>query len=97
MVLCEKYEVTLGVSNINSTNTEQIKLKEWINMNWKTLSKCLKILLPRDIDESIIQQILNSFQAWINLSGSLNLLHIRDNFLNTLCNACLPNGIIFTW
>ena len=97
VVLCEKYEIKLGVSNSNLTSVDHIKIKEWINTNWKTLSKCLKILLPRDIDESITQQLLNNFQAWINLSGSLKLLQIRDSFLNFLCNACLPKGMILTY
>ncbi len=95
LVLCEQYKITLGTKQTNvGNNPDKKNLVEFINTNWKSMIKTLKILLSRDVDESLTQMVLNIYQNMINLTGSLGLNQARDTFLMTLCQACVPNGKI---
>ncbi len=75
-----------------ATTHDQTNFKDWINTNWKAIRNCLKLILPIDLDESITQFILKTFQNMINLCGRLGMNQARDVFLETLCQGCLPNG-----
>lgn len=94
LVLFEKCGFTLSVTSNTATTHDQVNFKDWINNNWKTILKSLKLILPVDIDESITQFILKTFQNMINLCGSLGMNQARDSFVLTLCQGCLPSGNI---
>lgn len=93
-VLCESNGIKLGNLFVSTEVTPmQVKIKEWIMKNWKVLLKCFKALFPKEMDEIMTQQILKSFQAWINITGTLQISQARDSILLTLCQGCLPTGI----
>ena len=90
--LSEKLGINLAIVDNSLSTQEQVRFKEWLNVNWKTLLKGLKSLLAKDADETTTQSILNTFQKAINLFGSLNFPQARDSFLLVLCQACLPSS-----
>ena len=90
--LSEEYEIKLGYLNKNLETDDQKDFYDILHNNWKNVLKILKYLLPKEVDESVTQTILNTLQNLINLTGSLHIPQGRDSIIMTLCNGCLPNG-----
>ena len=88
--LSERCDFKLGVNTNVATTHDQKNFIEWLSISWKTILKCLKPLLPKQVDESMTQHVLNTFQKVISLTGSLGLTQARDSYIITLCQNCLP-------
>jgi hypothetical protein len=97
LVLADNYKIVIGASENNLNSTDKKAFQEWISVNWKAMLKTLKLLLSKEIDESLTQNILNNLQNLINLTGSISLPQARDSALMALCQGCLPNGIPFPY
>jgi len=68
---------------------KQEKCKELLLTTWKPLLKVLSSLLGKVRDESNIQILLNSYQNFISVCGSVTCYVARDAFLESLCSFCL--------
>ena len=70
---------------------------ELIKLTWKPLLSVLSNLMKSTSEESNLQMLLNSYQNFIGVCGSVSLkgtagnlpYEARDAFLESLCSFCL--------
>lgn len=93
-------KMPLQSSIMTSTKSDAgSQCKELLNTSWKPLLSVLSNLLRTTQEESNLQTLLNCFQNFIGVCGSLANragqlpYDARDAFLETLCSFCLTPAI----
>lgn len=95
-VVCLALECLIGIINgifklIKSTQEEDKKIaSSMCSACWPTLLASLSLLLEKSNDESIITDILKSYQIFIQICGELHQATGRDAFLTSLSKFTLP-------
>ena len=73
-----------------------IDCKDLLLLSWKPLLQVLQNLLRITNEESNIQLLLNCYQNFIGVCGSVQCYEPRDGFLESLCSFCLSENITST-
>ena len=89
--------LTSKMSNVNSSikNDGYSQCKDLLHISWKCLLIVLQNLMKTTNDESNIQLLLNAYQNFIGVCGSIafkggnSAFEARDAYLESLCNLCL--------
>ena len=87
-VLAEQSGIQLGKSNKIVKNGFMMILEKV----WKIALRCLRNLLNKEVEEGVTQNILNTFQAYVNLTGSVQLKGAQVSFVKMICDFCLPKS-----
>jgi hypothetical protein len=66
----------------------QSQIADVLRSGWRALLPILTQLMNRVQTEALLQTTLNCFQAFFNISGSLNLSAPKESFLSTLAQFC---------
>ena len=90
--LTEKAGLKLGEMAQFPLNKEQSEVEFMLTMTWKHLLPVISIILSNCWEEGVLQLILNCYQSFINISGTLNTSSAREAFLSSLSQFCLPKS-----
>ena len=91
--MMNKYKISLNKIN-NELSKEQEVIKDIVLITSEIIKQILFDLIDREyknneIEESEIQKTINYIQNIIILYSSLNIINIRDEYLNKICKLCI--------
>ena len=88
-----KYKISLNGINKELSKEQEI-IKEIISLSSDIFKQILFDLINKeynndDFEESVIQKTINCMQNIIVIYSCLNLMNIRNEYLNEICNLCI--------
>ena len=91
--IMNKYKISLNGINKELSKEQEI-IKEIISLSSDIFKQILFDLINKeynndDFEESVIQKTINCMQNIIVIYSCLNLMNIRNEYLNEICNLCI--------
>ena len=93
--IINKYKISLNEININLSK-DQEKIKDIISLTSDIFKKILLDLIHKEynkeFEESDLQASINCIQSIIIIYSCLNLMDIRNEYLNEICKLCIQSN-----